>query len=187
MTKKAPPPNEQAIGNALALIEFWAKTPARQRADDATGQVDPTTSSESSYPNLNLRLTAQKQTNPATSPIAMADIGETKPAPGVMATRPATAPEAAPSVVGFPVFIHSATTQPSAATEAAIWVVTKALIAIPSAARAEPALNPNQPNQRMPVPIRVSGSECGRIASAPNPLRGPRANTRARAAMPALM
>ena len=31
----------------------------------------------------------------------------------------------------------------------------------PLAARAEPALNPNQPNQRMPVPIITSGIECG--------------------------
>ncbi len=35
--------------------------------------------------------------------------------------------------------------------------------AMPSAARAEPALNPAQPNHRMPVPSTVSGRLCGGI------------------------
>ena len=39
----------------------------------------------------------------------------TNPAAGVIATRPATAPEAAPSIEGLPLIIHSANIQDSAA------------------------------------------------------------------------
>ena len=42
---------------------------------------------------------------PATAPMTMAAIGVTKPAAGVIATRPATAPEAAPRTVGLPVLM----------------------------------------------------------------------------------
>ena len=46
---------------------------------------------------------------------------------------------------------------------AATNVFRNACAATPFAASAEPALNPNQPNHRMPVPSSVSGSECGGI------------------------
>ena len=52
-------------------------------------------------------VTIKKQNAPAISPIAIADIGDTNPDAGVMATRPATAPEIAPSALGFPLTIHS--------------------------------------------------------------------------------
>jgi len=39
--------------------------------------------------------------------------GETKPAAGVIATRPATAPDAAPSVVALPVIRFSSNSQPT--------------------------------------------------------------------------
>ena len=39
--------------------------------------------------------------------MAMAALGPTKPAAGVIVARPEMAPEAAPSVVGFPSFNHS--------------------------------------------------------------------------------
>src|SRR5215831_14136687 len=73
------------------------------------------------------------------------DSGLTKPDAGVIATNPATAPDAAPSIVGLPVFTHSATIQPRAANDAAVCVATNALVAKPPALSAEPALNPNQP------------------------------------------
>ena len=38
-----------------------------------------------------------------------------------------------------------------------------ACAAMPSAASAEPALNPAHPNHRMPVPMIVSGRLCGRM------------------------
>ena len=46
-----------------------------------------------------------------------------------MATRPATAPEAAPSTVGLPRVIHSVNIQPSAAAAAPVLVATNALTA----------------------------------------------------------
>ena len=97
------------------------------------------------------------------APIAIGDMPPTKPAHGVIATRPATAPDAAPRIVALPECSRSTTSQPSIAAAAARCVFTSACTASPSAASAEPALNPNQPNHRMPVPISVSGSECGGI------------------------
>lgn len=67
----------------------------------------PTTSSESSKPSRYLRLIAAAQTAPAIRPMAIAPSIETEPQAGVMATRPATAPEAAPSEVKAPCFSFS--------------------------------------------------------------------------------
>ena len=78
------------------------------------------------------------------------DTPPTKPAHGVIATRPATAPEHAPSVVPWPVLSFSTINQPSIAAAAARCVLTSAWAAMPLAPSAEPALNPNQPNHRMP-------------------------------------
>ena len=55
----------------------------------------------------------------------------TKPLAGVMATRPATRPEAKPREVGRPCFIHSAMSQASPPAAAAICVVVKATAATP--------------------------------------------------------
>ena len=61
-----------------------------------------------------------------------------------------------------------------------------AWMATPFAANADPALNPNQPNQRIPVPSMTRGIECGGWPSPGQPLRLPSTSTPARAAMPAL-
>ena len=53
--------------------------------------------------------------------------------------------------------------------------------AVPLAARAEPALNPNQPNHSRPTPSNTSGRLCGRMASFLKPRRGPSTSARARA------
>ena len=79
-------------------------------------------------------------------------IGVTKPAAGVMATRPATAPEAAPSIVGLPCLSHSTSSQPRAAAAAAVLVLTNAIEASSLAPRAEPALKPNQPTHSSDAP-----------------------------------
>src|SRR5688572_19965710 len=97
--------------------------------------------------------------------MTIAAIGVTKPAAGVIATKPATAPEAAPSIVGLPVLSHSATIQPSAANEAAVCVAINALDARPFAPSADPALNPNQPTHNIPAPITANGRLCGGIAT----------------------
>src|SRR5271168_4259160 len=94
-------------------------------------------------------------------PIARAGMGATNPAAGVMATRPATAPEIAPRALGRPFLIHSAMLQLMAAAAVAKCVATKALVAKAFAARALPALKPNQPTHSRQAPIKLRTSECG--------------------------
>src|SRR4030042_2190228 len=108
----------------------------------------------------------------------------TNPAAGVIATRPATAPEARPRTVGFLVCTHSVNIQDIAASAAAVLVLIKAAPARPFAASAEPALNPNQPNQRSPAPVMTRVKLLGlRDAS----FLLPRTNAPIRAATPALI
>src|SRR2546426_12655684 len=94
-------------------------------------------------------------------------IGVTNPDAGVMATRPATAPEAAPSTVGLPRLIHSVNIQPSAAEAAPVLVAVKALTASPLASSALPALKPNQPTHSSAAPITVIGRLWGCIGCWP--------------------
>src|SRR4051794_39190400 len=114
----------------------------------------------------------------------MAEVGLTKPAAGVIATRPATAPAAAPSTLGWPLCAHATVTQVSAPIAAAVFVVTKATEARPFAASALPALNPNQPNQSKPAPRTVIVRSCGSIFSRPRPTRCPRTVAATRAETP---
>src|SRR5258708_11440852 len=101
-----------------------------------------------------LRLVApQKQTRPATMPITSPPIGLTKPDAGVMATRPATAPEITPSTDGLPRVTHSANIQQRAAAAAANWVTAIAMPALPLAPPAEPALKPNHATPSNEAPI----------------------------------
>src|SRR5215471_12656619 len=108
------------------------------------------------------------------SPIASAGIGLTNPAAGVIATSPATAPEIAPSALGFPFRIHSAPLHPTTAAAAAKCVATNALVAREPEASALPALNPNHPTHNKHAPIKLSTTLCGRIASFGYPTRFPR-------------
>src|SRR3989449_6222305 len=100
-------------------------------------------------------------------------IGVTYPDAGVIATRPATAPEAAPSTVGLPRLIHSVNIQPSAAAAAPVLVAVNALTARPLASRALPALNPNHPTQSSAAPITVIGRLWGCIGCWPYARRLP--------------
>src|SRR5664280_3221174 len=111
---------------------------------------------------------------PATTPMASADIGWTKPEAGVMATSPATAPEMAPNAVGLPLWIHSATVQPRAAAAAAKWVLMNALVARGPEFRALPALKPNQPTQSRQAPMKLNTMEWGGIGTLGYPIRLPR-------------
>src|SRR5580700_763251 len=95
----------------------------------------------------------QKQPTPAAMPMTIDPPGSTKPDAGVMATRPATAPDAAPSTEGLPLAIHSANIQPRAAAAVAICVTVIAMPARPLAATADPALKPNQPTHNNDAPI----------------------------------
>src|ERR1051325_10196385 len=97
-------------------------------------------------------------------PITSDAIGVTKPAAGVTATRPATAPEAPPSIVGLPLRIHSAAIQPSVAAAAAVLVLTNAVAASSLDDTALPALKPNQPTHSSEAPMTENGRLCGAIA-----------------------
>ncbi len=79
----------------------------------------------------------------------------TKPDPGVMATNPTTAPIQNPRTEGFLPLITSKNIQLRPADAAAVLVVAKAETDKVFAPNAEPALNPNQPNQSNPVPINT--------------------------------
>ena len=114
-----------------------------------------------------------------TAPVAV-----TKPAAGVMTTRPATAPEQKPSTEGLPRKIHSMPAQTKEAMAVARVVVRKAVEAMPSAATAEPALKPYQPTQSMPVPTMVRTRLWGAKLRWPKPMRLPRMMQRTRADQP---
>src|SRR5262245_43643766 len=101
----------------------------------------PTTSSESSKPNLNFRPTASAQTTPAIAPTASAPSTFTDEQDGVMATSPATMPDAAPSVVGLPSRMRSTSSQASIAVAVAMVVVMNVDPAEPLELVADPALN----------------------------------------------
>src|SRR6185295_10454650 len=93
--------------------------------------------------------TAKNGTRPAAMPMMTAPVVFTKPQAGVITTRPATAPEQKPRMLGLPRKTYSAMAQTNEAMAVAIVVVVKALAATPSAATAEPALKPYQPTQSM--------------------------------------
>src|SRR3989338_8528602 len=121
---------------------------------------------------------------PATAPIRIDAMGPTKPEAGVIATSPATAPEAAPSTVGLPRLTHSVNIQPSAAAAAAVLVARKALAASPLASSALPALKPNQPNQSSAAPLTVIGRLWGCIGWGPEPRARPMTSGPTSAATP---
>ena len=79
-----------------------------------------------------------------------APVGLTKPEAGVMATRPATAPETMPRTDGFLAMIHSATIQARAAAAVAIWVAAAAMPAwtLEVDRRAGVEAEPADPQQR---------------------------------------
>src|SRR4249919_3730346 len=62
-------------------------------------------------------LQAIEHNTPPPIPIQIAEMGPTNPEPGVIATRPATAPLAAPRTVGLPLKIQSITIQERAAAD----------------------------------------------------------------------
>src|SRR5579883_2169136 len=119
---------------------------------------------------------------PAATPIQNAPSGPTKPEAGVMATRPATAPEQIPITVGLPFKSHSTIIQVKPAVAVAVWVTSIAMPACRPAVTAEPALKPNQPTHSREAPIMV------RIIlwAGPASLRLPSINAHIRPAVPEL-
>src|SRR5438552_11130258 len=107
-------------------------------------------------------------------PMANAGIGATNPAAGVIATKPATAPEIAPKALARPFLIHSAALQLSAAAAAAKCVATKALVAKGLEARALPALKQNHPTHKKHALIKLSTKLWGGMGCLGNPVLFPR-------------
>ena len=106
--------------------------------------------------------------------MTMAAQGATKPAAGVIATSPATSPEAAPSAVGLLRCTHSTANQPRAPPAAPRCVVMKAQ-AMPVARKqgaarveAEPA-EPQDPGagERHREVVRDAGALCGYLRRLP--------------------
>src|SRR5215831_10760690 len=188
MSVEPTPHNWVRTDPSAPLISLLANTPVNSAPIVPPTPCTPNASRESSYPKaLFSDVAAKKQRTPAATPITTAGVGPTNPEAGVIATRPATAPDAMPSTLGLPLTIHSANIQPSAAAAVAICVTAIAMPARPSAATAEPALNPNQPTHRSDAPTSVSTRLCGGIASLPYPTRLPSTRQAARPAIPALM
>src|SRR5690606_9526263 len=118
----------------------------------------PKTSSVSSARSQRFRtLTPHKQAREVIRPMASAPEGATKPAAGVMPTKPAIAPEQAPSKEGWPLLIHSPKAQATTPMAAANMVLKNASVAFSLADKAEPALKPNQPTHSRAAPIKVKG------------------------------
>src|SRR5580698_1370159 len=113
--------------------------------------------------------------------------GLTNPEAGVIATSPATAPDAAPNTLGFPAPIHSATIHPKVAAAAPKCVATNALVASEDAPSALPALNPNHPTHNRHAPVTLNTRLCGRIGSTLYPLRCPRYKAHTSAETPDVM
>src|SRR5208283_2469218 len=88
-------------------------------------------------------------------PMIIAPVMLTNPAAGVIATNPATAPDARPSTVGFLAYNQSTTIHARAAAAVAVLVLINAALASPFDPSAEPALKPNHPNHSSPAPSTV--------------------------------
>src|SRR5271156_2140941 len=91
----------------------------------------------------------------------------TKPDAGVIATRPATAPEIMPSTDGFLPISHSMHIHEIAAAAVAICVAAAAMPALYPAVSADPALKPNQPTHNNDAPMTLSTRLCGAMFSVP--------------------
>ena len=111
-------------------------------------------------------------------------IGPTQPDAGVIATRPATAPVAAPTILGLPVCAQAINSHVTDAIPVAVLVTAHALTVIPSAYTSLPALKPNPPNQRIDAPRTTIGTLCGSIGTFPYPSLLPRTKAPASAANP---
>src|ERR1700740_427723 len=117
----------------------------------------------------------------------IAPLGPTYPNAGVITTNPPTAPEQKPRTLGLPRSAYSSMAHVNEATAVASVVLMNAFAAIPSAARALPALNPYQPTQSKPVPTIQSTMLCGAMISFLNPILCPRRMHKTRADQPDVM
>ena len=87
---------------------------------------------------------------PQAMPITSAPTGPTKPEAGVIATRPATAPEQMPMTVGLPRCAHSTNIQVERRDRGRDLGDGHGHAGLQPAVTAEPALKPNQPTHSRP-------------------------------------
>ena len=104
-----------------------------------------------------------------------------------MVARPATIPVTAPSTLGLPKRIHSATIQTNAPAAADMCVAAIAMAASPLAASALPPLKPNHPTHNMPAPMTVKVRLCGGLMRSGKPRREPIVMAATIAAVPQVM
>src|SRR4030095_1316014 len=114
-------------------------------------------------------------------------VGATYPQAGVITTSPPTAPEQKPRTLGLPRSAYSRIAHLNEPTAGASVVLMTAFAAIPSGARALPALKPYQPTQSKPVPTMQSTMLCGAMISLLNPSLCPRRRHKTSADQPELM
>src|SRR5262245_18208240 len=179
------PTMPERFAGRLPLTSGVAKKPVSSAPMVPPTPWTPKVSRASSYLKIAFSLVqARNGTTPARTPMMTAQVGDTKPAPEVMTTRPATAPEQNPRTVGLPRVIHARAGHTATAMAAAMVVEVKAAAATPSEATALPALKPYQPTHSMPVPTIVRVRLCGRNARLPKPVRLPRMRQRISADQP---
>ncbi len=160
----------------------------RERADETADEVDSddverVVEAEPELQAHGIRAGhAGEQTDDQGAPTGLTDEHD-----GVIATRPATIPEAAPSEVAWPSRTRSVSSQPAIAATGRAERVDPGDRGRGVAEIADPELNPNQPNHSNPAPIMTRVRLCGRIASLPKPSRLPSTRASARPAAPALM
>src|SRR5665213_1670823 len=118
----------------------------------------------SSVSSIEVRVrhsTTRLLTNAEIIPIASECGTDTYPAAGVIATSPTTAPMQVPMAEGFLPRNISKNIQVKPAAADAVVLVARAVTARRLAPNAEPALNPNHPNHKRPVPIITSVIRAG--------------------------
>ena len=126
---------------------------------------------------------------PATAPMISAPSGVTVAQGEVMATRPASTPFRVMPTSGFPNLNQATTMAAMPPAQPARNVLTMMRAMVPLAAVVEPALNPNQPRDRMKTPSAAIGRLWpGMARGLPSlpylPMRGPTTIAPAKAAQP---
>src|ERR1035441_8462103 len=157
----------QAQGAFEALVHLAGCEHSRQdRAQSAAAAVHPESVQRVVVSQFLFDFGHHEVTyDSARKPISRAGNGFTNPEAGVMATKPATHPEMPPSTLGLPDLRHSANTHPRAPAAAPKCVATNALVARLEAARALPALKPNQPTHSRQAPMKLMTRLCGFMSS----------------------
>ena len=141
-------PQPQVLEHAAAVLELDDLLPREVELDDAKAPA------RDNHEVLRVRADVHRRARRVVWSLRLrAPAGPIKPDPGVIVARPAIAPVAIPTKLGFPNFIHSNTIQTKHAVDADIWVTAIAIPALPLAPSALPPLKPNHPTQSIAAPI----------------------------------